>query len=78
MDNQHADILALVQRDLAKAEARIEIMQQEITSLRGEVRLLLNFIAEAKGGWRMLMISAAVAGAVGAILTKLVAWYTIK
>ena len=66
----HSDLLGLLQRDLAKAEARIEIMQQEVTELRSDVRTLLNFISEAKGGWRMLMISAAVAGAVGAGLAK--------
>ena len=69
------DLLGQLQRDLAKAEARIEILQQEITALRADVRLLLNFISEAKGGWRMLVISAAVAGAVGGLLTKIVSIY---
>ena len=64
-----SDLLALLQRDLAKAEARIEILQQEVTALRGDVRMLLAFISEAKGGWKMLMISASVAGAVGSALT---------
>jgi hypothetical protein len=66
-----SDLLALLQRDLAKAEARIEILQQEVVALRTDVRTLLTFISEAKGGWRMLMISAAVAGAVGGIMAKL-------
>lgn len=69
--SEASDLLQVLQRDLAKAEARIEIMQNEIGALRADVRTLLNFISEAKGGWRMLMISAAVAGAVGAFLTKL-------
>ena len=69
------DFLGQLQRDLAKAEARIEILQQEITALRADVRLLLNFISEAKGGWRMLVISAAVAGAVGGLITKIVSVY---
>ena len=73
-----SDLLSLLQRDLAKAEARIEITQQEITSLRGDVRLLLNFISEAKGGWKMLVISSAVAGAVGSGLTWLIGHFVFK
>lgn len=70
-----SELLSQLQRDLAKAEARIEIMQQEISALRGDVRVLLNFISEARGGWKMLMISAAVAGAVGAALTKVASMF---
>jgi hypothetical protein len=70
-----SELLGLLQRDLAKAEIRIEIMQQEITALRGDVRTLLAFISEAKGGWRMLMISAAVAGAIGAGFAKILSMF---
>ena len=76
--SEHSDLLSLLQRDLAKAEARIEIMQQEITALRGDVRMLLNFISEARGGWKMLIISAAVAGSVGSALTWLIAHFGFK
>lgn len=73
-----SDLLSQLQRNLSKAEARIEIMQQEISALRNDVRTLLNFISEAKGGWKMLMISAAVAGAVGAGLTHLIGLFNLK
>ncbi len=73
-----SDLLSLLQRDLAKAEARIEIMQAEIIGLRADVRTLLNFISEAKGGWKMLLISAAVAGAVGAGLAHVIGLFTFK
>lgn len=59
------------QRELGKHGAEIEALQTNMTKLQGDVEKILSILAEARGGWKTLMLVAGVAGAVGAGLGKL-------
>lgn len=50
--------------------AEIESLRREIEEMRQDVREIANTLAEARGGWKTLMLVAGIAGAVGAGLAK--------
>jgi prefoldin subunit 5 len=58
-------------RDVGRHDAEIASLQREIAELRTDVRSILTTLAEARGGWKTLMAVGGLAGAVGALATKL-------
>lgn len=62
-----------VERELGRHGAEIEALQKDMIELKKDVKTILSTLAEARGGWKTLMLVAGVAGAVGAGLGKLVA-----
>ena len=62
------------QRTLGEYGAQIETLQRDISELRGDVRSIMTTLAEARGSWRTLVMVGGMAGAVGAVLTKLASW----
>ena len=66
-------------RDVGRHDAEIASLQREIAELRTDVRSILTTLAEARGGWKTLMAVGGLAGAVGALATKLaLAFVVIK
>jgi len=63
-----------LERDMGRLEANVETLQSDVCQLRKDVRAILETLAEARGGWKMLVITATIAGAVGALIGKLAAW----
>lgn len=53
-------------------KAQFEAIREEIGSLRGDMKNVLNFMNQNKGGLRVLLACGGVAGAVGAGITKLI------
>ena len=60
-----------VQRDLGRHDAEIAELQRNMEELSKDVKTILSTLAEARGGWKTLLLVAGVAGAVGAGLAKL-------
>lgn len=58
-------------QQLGRHGAEIQNLQRDITEIKKDLHGVVNTLAEARGGWRTLMLVAGVAGAVGAIMTKL-------
>jgi hypothetical protein len=66
------------QRRLAVAETDISHMGHELADLKADIRALkvdvaeiLRTLAEARGGWRTLLLVGGAAGAAGAMLMKM-------
>lgn len=51
-------------------EARLEAQNEEIASMRQDIRALLAFSQEARGSWKTLMAMSGFAAVVGGLLTK--------
>lgn len=60
-----------IHRDLGRHDAEIETLQKEIAELRQEIKQISKILAEARGGWRTMMLLGGAAGAVGAAFAKL-------
>lgn len=56
---------------LATLEANYNHLNDTLETIRHDQREMLEFMQQAKGGWRMLMLVSAIGGAVGGVLVKL-------
>ena len=59
-----------IQRDLGRHDAEIGALQDDMKTLVSDVREIKETLAQAKGGWRTLMLVAGAAGAAGALVAK--------
>ena len=59
-----------IQRELGRHEAEIGSLKADVGTLVTDVRAIRNTLAEAKGGWKTLMLVAGAAGAAGAFVAK--------
>ncbi len=62
----HSDLMIR----LGHLEGSLEALKEQSVQTRKDVREIRDTIVSARGGWRTLVIAAAVAGAVGALLGK--------
>lgn len=60
-----------LQRDIGRLEARADALESELREIKGDVKAILALVNQARGGWKTLVVVGAVAGAVGALVTKL-------
>jgi hypothetical protein len=60
-----------LERAIGVHEAKIEGLQADVSEIKADVKLIRETLAEARGGWKTLMLVAGASGAVGAILGKL-------
>ncbi len=63
-----------LQRDLGNMDARLAALERSSELTRLDVREIRDTLAMTKGGWKVLLATAAVAGAIGAMLSQ-VAWF---
>lgn len=59
-------------RDIGRHDAKIEKLESDMAAVMASVDRIEKLLSEAKGGWRVLMLVAGVAGALGAFMTKLI------
>jgi prefoldin subunit 5 len=60
-----------LQRDMGRLEARVDAVESELREIKADVKSILALVNQAKGGWKTLVVVGAVAGAAGALVTKL-------
>lgn len=63
-------------RSLGRLEGEVEALQRDVTELKSDVKLLLDQIASARGGWKVLVAAASIGGSLGAGAVKLLTWAT--
>jgi prefoldin subunit 5 len=64
----HASDIAHLQSDMDKMAADIDEIKRMLTSIN-------TTLAEAKGGWKMLLAVGGVAGAIGAGIMQVLHWW---
>lgn len=67
-----------VQRDLGRMEAQIKSLTKQLEALTETVARLDRTLSEARGGWKMLIAVAGLAGVIGAGIAKLIAYIPIR
>lgn len=60
--------------ELGELQAEVRNVKDDVAEMRLDIKDILDTLAQAKGGWKTLLLVAGVAGVAGAILTKLVAF----
>lgn len=60
-----------MQRDMGRLEARVDAQESELREIKADVKAILALVNQARGGWKTLVVVGAVAGAMGALVTKL-------
>jgi hypothetical protein len=60
------------ERDIGRLEARQESQDERLDRIETKMDTVLEFVSQAKGGWRMLSAVAAIGGATGALITKII------
>ncbi len=67
-----------VHRDLGRHDAEISNIKEDLHTVKNDVSEIKQMLAEAKGGWRMLMavggLAAAVSSAITGMIIKVTGW----
>jgi predicted secreted protein len=63
----------LDERSKAQAD-KLDALEQRCAKIELKLDTIITTLNEARGGWRMLIVIAGVAGTAGAVLTKASAW----
>lgn len=70
-----------IHRDLGKHDAQIEAltvqfnrMHSDMQRMLEELQLIQSTLAEARGGWKTMMMVGGASAAVGALVVKVMSW----
>lgn len=67
-----------IHRDIGRHGAQIENLQDQMELVLRELHEIKTTLAEAKGGWQMLMMMGGAGAAFGAGLVKVLSLFGIK
>ncbi len=67
-----------VQRDLGRMEAQISALVSQVSVLNTKVDAIDRTLSEARGGWRILLLIAGIAGTVGGLVGKYLPFLNIR
>lgn len=59
-------------------ETQMNAMMTQHKDMARDIKIILNTLAEAKGGWRMMMLIGGAGGVVGAFIGKWISVVTIS
>ena len=60
-----------VQRDLGRMEAQIKSIDERGKAMASDLTMIKATLAEARGGWKMLLATGAMSGILGGIIVKI-------
>lgn len=61
-------------RAIGRLEGQVQALTSDVHSLQRDVKSLLEQVASAKGGWKVLVGAASAGGALGAFAMKVGTW----
>ncbi len=60
--------------ELGELQAEVRNVKEAVGEMRKDIKGILDTLAQARGGWKTLLLVAGVAGVMGAAVSKLVAF----
>ena len=57
--------------DVVKLETEVDHLKEDMTEVKKDVKSILAVLNQTKGGWKVIVLVASVAGTAGAIAAKL-------
>lgn len=60
----------MIEREIGVHDERLKTLEREMGEIRADVKEVLKQLNEARGGWKTLMLVAGAAGAMGAVVGK--------
>ena len=66
------------EHEIGEHGARLVALENDMSELKGDVKLILQELDTAKGGWKTLMLVGGAAGAAGALIGKLLPFLNLK
>ena len=67
-----------MQRDMGRLESRMTSVENDLSDIKRDTRTILDTLAQAKGGWKTLVLVASIAGTMGALAAKLLPFIPVK
>lgn len=58
--------------DIARLQSDVRHLEGQVQELRTDVKSLLAMVNQSKGGWKVILMVAGVAGTAGAALAKII------
>lgn len=66
-----------IQRDLGRLEAQVASIAKTLDQLDRDVKQISTTLAEARGGWRMMMLISGASATIGGLVVKFLPWFTM-
>lgn len=63
-------------QDFGRLTAKAEMLEEQVAEMRSDLRAVRDMLAEARGGWKLMLAVAGFAGTAGAILSKFVVFFS--
>ncbi len=60
--------------ELGELQAEVRNVKEDVTEMKSDLRDIRDTLAQARGGWKTLLLVAGIAGVMGAAVSKLVAF----
>jgi len=62
-------------RELGNMEARIALLEKELSEVRKDTRKILSTLSEAQGGWKTLMMVSGFSATLGGFISSLFLYF---
>jgi hypothetical protein len=66
------------ERRIATVEQQVKDIRADVCEMKTDIRVIRDTLAQAKGGWKTVLLVAGAAGAVGTLLGKLLPFWAAK
>ena len=57
--------------ELGELQAEVRNVKEDVTEMKSDLRVIRDTLAQARGGWKTLLLVAGIAGVMGAAVSKL-------
>lgn len=63
--------------EVAVLEAELNHVRKDLDQVKDDLKIIKDTLAQAKGGWKTLMLVAGISSTIGALLAKAAPWFMI-
>ena len=63
--------------EIAVLETELNHVRKDLDQVKDDLKIIRDTLAQAKGGWKTLMLVAGISSTVGALLAKAAPWFIL-